>query len=175
MLFLGERLLPGERFHSTFRVSEIHDHHDLTDRLELHTIELSKLAYAEPGDELTAWGQFFSAKNDEEQESLAMTLPEIRQATVALQELSADQKLRQAALDRELNRAAYQIEMGAARAEGLAEGRIEGLRVAIESMAELLGIALSSKQRGQLETMSAEELQQLADHVRRERQWPSGR
>jgi hypothetical protein len=58
-------------------VSEIHDHHELTDRLELRTIELCKLEHAEPGDTLRAWGRFFTAKTDEEQELVAMTLPEV--------------------------------------------------------------------------------------------------
>lgn len=171
VLFLGERLLPGERFHSTFRVSEIHDRHDLTDRLELHTIELSKLEHAEPGAVLTAWGRFFKGC-DEERERLAMAVPEIHQAMEALKELSADEKLRQAALDRELNLAAYRIEMGAERAYGRAEGRAEGLRLAIESMAELLGIALGSERRQALDAMNADQLGELAEQIRRERKWP---
>jgi predicted transposase/invertase (TIGR01784 family) len=177
VLFLAERLLPAQRFHSTFRVSEIHDHHEFTDRLELHTIELCKLEHAEPGDTLRAWGRFFTAKTDEEQELVAMTLPEVAQATTVLKELSADEKLRQAALDRDLNRAAYRIDMGAARregrAEGLKEGESRGLRVAIESMAELLGFELDANQRQKMQAMSAPELEQLAQRIRDERRWPS--
>ena len=184
VLFLGERLLPGERFHSTFRVSETHDHLELTDRLELHTIELCKLRNADPADMLTLWGQFFTAQSDEEQETLAMTAPEIRQATAVLRELSADEKLRQAALDRELNDATYRIEMGAARAEGRAEGleagraegleagRAEGLRTAIKSVVDMLGIVLSSEQLRELDAMAPQELNQLMECIRRERHWP---
>jgi len=71
--------------------AEIHDHHDLTDRLELPTIELTKLGHAEPDDTLTAWGRFFVADSDEELEALAMTAPEIREAKVAPCEISADE------------------------------------------------------------------------------------
>jgi predicted transposase/invertase (TIGR01784 family) len=120
VLFLGEPLLPGTRFHSTFRVRETHDHQDLTDRLELHIIELSKLVYADPDDVLTAWGRFFAAQSDEELEVLAMTVPELKPAKVALDEISSDEKARQAALDRELNDAAHRIYVGAAYHSGKA-------------------------------------------------------
>jgi hypothetical protein len=38
-------------------------------------------AVSEPGDTLKVWGQIFTAKTDEEQELLALTKPEIEQAT----------------------------------------------------------------------------------------------
>jgi predicted transposase/invertase (TIGR01784 family) len=180
VLFLGEELLPGARFHSTFRVREIHDQHDLTDRLELHVIELSKLGNAEPDDQLTAWGRFFAAKSDEELEALAMTAPEIREAKAALYEISADEKARQLALDRELNEAAHKIYVGAAyhsgkregREEGRAEGVAEGLRLAVSSMAKALGLELDEAQEARIAASDVQQLEALLDFLARERTWP---
>ena len=97
-----------------------------------------------------------------------MRAPEIQEATLVLKELPADEKLRQQILDRELNQAAYRIEMGAAHAEGEAHG----LRTAIESMAELLGIEIGSEQRRSLDSMSIEKLKELVAGIRHERTWP---
>jgi hypothetical protein len=156
--------------------AEIHDHHELTDRLELHVIELTKLGHAEPDDTLTAWGRFFVADSDEELEALAMTAPEIREAKVALYEVSADERARQLALDRELSDAAHKICVGAAyhsgKREGREEGRAEGLREAVASMAELLELPLDEHRKGLLEAIDASQLQSLADRIRRERKWP---
>lgn len=75
--------LSGARFHSTFRVLEVHDGEPLTEHLELHWVELPKLPGAlerngEP--DLVAWGKFLAAVEDEELETLAMEHPVLKQA-----------------------------------------------------------------------------------------------
>lgn len=164
--------MPVERFHSTFRLREIHDQHDLTDRLELHVVELPKQALATSGDEPVPWGQFFTDETDEALEAHAMTQPAIKKAVAALKEISADEKARQLALDRELAEATYRIEMGAAYHSGKDEGLAEGLQLAIRSTANALGLMLDPAREAQLDASDATQLRTLLDYLVRERQWP---
>ena len=121
--------LDSERFHSTFRVQETHDHSTLTDQLEIHLVELPKLPEAcltndEP--ELVLWARFLSADTDDELELLAMNHPVLKQATDALDRLGADPQARMLAEQRELALISYHLDMNKVRAEGRAEGKAEG-------------------------------------------------
>lgn len=119
--------LDSARFHSTFRVQEAHDHSPLTEQLEIHLVELPKLPLAtfdEP--DLVLWAKFLAAGSDEELESLAMNSPVIKQATEALDRLSADPQARALAEQRELALISYQLDLGKVHAQGKEEGRAEG-------------------------------------------------
>jgi hypothetical protein len=59
-----------------------------------------------------------------------------------------------------------------ARAEGLREGKAEGVRAAIETVCELLDIELSAPRRAQLQGFDSEALEELLETLRRERHWP---
>jgi predicted transposase/invertase (TIGR01784 family) len=123
--------LAGARFHSGFRVLEVHDAEPLTDHLELHWVELPKLPAAlERNDEpdLVAWGKFLTAAADDELEILAMEHPVLKQAKEALDRLSADPEARLRAEQRELALVSNALDLTVARAEGKAEGRAETLR-----------------------------------------------
>jgi predicted transposase/invertase (TIGR01784 family) len=48
VFILAFRLLPGRRMHCTFRVQEVHDGTLLSNDLEIHTLELPKLAETTP-------------------------------------------------------------------------------------------------------------------------------
>jgi predicted transposase/invertase (TIGR01784 family) len=174
VLFLGRNLLPGQRFHSTFRVQEIRDHYELTDALSMHIVELSKLASASPGDRLLGWGKFFTAQSDEELEVLVMTNPEIAEAKEALETVSANKQHRSRAMQRDLEWADYIIPIHAAHDEGEARGKVEGLLVAVRGMAELLGISIDAARESHLEGLSVAELEHLAEALRSERRWPEG-
>jgi predicted transposase/invertase (TIGR01784 family) len=129
VLFANFSMLAGPRFHSTFAVRERHDGEVLTDQLEVHVLELPKLAQeAFRNDEpsLALWGKFLAATTDAELETLAMTDPMLKEAKQALEGLSADPRARFRAEQRETALRAYQFEMGAAWHEGKAEGRTEG-------------------------------------------------
>jgi len=121
--------LDGQRFHSVFRVQEAHDHSALTNQLEIHLVELPKLPQAlltndEP--DLVLWGKFLTADTDDELERLAMNSPVIKQATEALDRLSADPQARALAEQRELALISYQLDLGKVHAQGEAKGRAEG-------------------------------------------------
>ncbi len=121
--------LQGDRFHSTFRVREVHDQQDLSDQLEVHVVELAKLGT--PGlsnDEpaLVNWGKFLSATSDEQLEELAMTDPVLRQAKDALDRLSADPDARVLAEMRDMAQKSYQLDLARVHKQGKEEGKAEG-------------------------------------------------
>ena len=74
------------------------------------------------------WGKFLSATTDEELETLAMNDPVMKQATEALNRLSADPQARQLAEQREMALISYHLDLNKVRAEGKAEGKAELLR-----------------------------------------------
>jgi predicted transposase/invertase (TIGR01784 family) len=128
--------LRGTRLHSRFELLETHELERFSDNLELHVLELPKLAHAraaelaaEPG--VLSWSKFFSANSDEQREALAMADPGIDKAKKILERLSADPLAREAARIRERAEINVKLmnaaERRAGREEGLAEGRQEGL------------------------------------------------
>jgi predicted transposase/invertase (TIGR01784 family) len=121
--------LDSERFHSLFRVQEVHEHQELTEHLELHLVELPKLAEAvgkneEP--ELVRWATFLSATTDHELTELAMKDPVLQQAKDALDRLSADPQARLLAEQREMALISYHLDMNEVRKQGRAEGEARG-------------------------------------------------
>jgi hypothetical protein len=57
---------------------------------------------------------------------------------------------------------------------GKAEGRLEGLRVAVRDLCELLGITLTAEQQAHLETLDLAGLGALRAHLKLHRAWPAG-
>jgi predicted transposase/invertase (TIGR01784 family) len=127
VLILGFSELRGERFHSLFRVREVHDSEELSDQLEVHVLELPKLRLTATSDEpqLVEWGKFLAASSDAELEELAMKNPDLRQAKAALERLSADPDARIQAELRDRAVKSYQLDLGKVRKEGRIEGRAE--------------------------------------------------
>ena len=120
--------LRGTQFHSKFQVLEVSTREAFSDALELHVVELPKLAGCETGSELDLlrWGRFFAAETDDELEELAMQDPVMRKAKEALESLSADPSARELARQRELGMLGYQIDLQAARRQGKDEGQAVG-------------------------------------------------
>jgi len=165
ILFANFPMLVGRRFHSTFGACERHDAELLTDQLELHVLELPKLAAGLAGNDersLELWGKFLAAATDDELETLAMTDPVLKDAKEALEGLSADPLARIRAEQRETALRAYQFEMGAAwhegRAEGKAEGRAEGKAEVLRKQASLKFGALPDTAWQRIATASEAEL-----------------
>jgi len=129
ILILAFSDFEGERFHSCFRVLEVHDQTALSDQLELHVVELPKLGQALAKNEeptLVSWGKFLTAATDDELEELAMTDPVLRQAKAALDRLSADPEARIRAEQREMALTSYRLDLGKAHKQGYSEGKAEG-------------------------------------------------
>jgi hypothetical protein len=155
----GCRQLPGQRFHSIFRVRELDDHADFSDHVELHTVELPKLPKREgqwPRGSLLAWGRFLGARSREELREATMNRdPELDKAWQEVERLSRDPATKHLAEKREIDLHMYQIALGGAyregRAEGRAKGRVEGrVERAVDAVLELLeapGLSLTEEQR----------------------------
>jgi predicted transposase/invertase (TIGR01784 family) len=130
VFILSYRELRAERFHSIFRVQEVHDHEPLSDQLEIHFVELPKLG-ADAGENrertLVNWGKFLTATTDREREQLATADPIFQQAKTALERLSADPEARQLAEQREIALQASRLDFGKVFWQGKAEGLREGL------------------------------------------------
>ena len=112
-----------------FRAREVHDSEELSEQLEIHVLELPKLRTVanSDGHEVVEWGKFLAAGSDAEREELAMKNPDLRQAKVALERLSADPDARILAEMRDRAVKSYRLDINKARKEGRVEGRVEGL------------------------------------------------
>ena len=200
VLFLGYRELAGARVHSTFRLLEVHDHERFTDEIELHVIELPKLALAtseEQRDEakMLAWAKFFAAKSDEEMTEAAMSDSAVEKAHKVLQRVSSDPAARRLAEQRALALVTLKIDFDEIKREGEAIGRAEGealgiakgealgiakgeaiahatARAAVLDLCEVLGIELTNEQRERLDALSLAELEALRLAIKRDRRWP---
>ncbi len=188
VFILAYPLLDGERMHSTFRVREIHDGAELSDALEIHTIELPKLASTkevEPAEQAAyAWACFLAAVTDEERRRLAMANPDIQKATKALEQLSQDPKARMLAQWREDELKLQRVALATAEQrgrnegrkeghdEGRKEGRAEALKEAIGSLCDVLEIPLDDARRARVDQSDAVALESLLGHLRTERRWP---
>jgi len=127
--------LASQRFHSIFQIRERHGGELLSGHLELHLLELPKLASAlDRNDEpnLALWGKFLSARADEELEQLAMQHPVLKKAKAALDRLSADEVARLQAEQREMALLTFEAGMAAAREEAHQEGHREGHREGLQ-------------------------------------------
>ena len=131
ILFLDYVELDTPRFHSTFRVLEVHEHFPFSDALELHVIELPKRngprdAARQEEVDLLNWSRFLGAKTDEEVKEACMSNPAIAKANEFLTHLSATPSAQELARQRQLALDTYRIEMTAVKEEGRAEGKTEG-------------------------------------------------
>lgn len=162
VLDFGELL--GHDFHSVFKLCNLQTSEVLTDALEMHFLELPKLAADRTDDPLHRWGHFFRIQSERELEDLAMSSPTMKQASDALWWVSQDPNSRQLVEARELAERAYRHTMAAARAEGEARGRAEGEANAILTVLHARGLTPSAAQRQQI--LECTDLEQLSTWLR---------
>lgn len=123
----------ASRFHSTYRVEEVHDHTPLCDALELHIVHLPLVEHAREEGEgllLERWARFLRFDDEKALESLAKEDPIMAAAKSALEILSREPSAERIA---EMRRDA-EIERGLDRAYALAEGREEGRTAAVRAV-----------------------------------------
>ena len=172
IVWLGERLLAGNRFHSVFRVREEHDHELFCADLELHLFELSKLDVgAHTDDRASKWGKFFRFESESDLEQLAAEDPIMAEAKDALEHISEDPKVASIARERELAALTYRLVLGTTRDLALKEAREIALRESILDLAEAYGIAVDDTRKRALEAMSLPYLEALRDKIKSERRW----
>jgi predicted transposase/invertase (TIGR01784 family) len=173
IFILGENELPSDRFHSTFRVTEIHGGEPFSDQFDLHFVELPKLPA--PGEspleeqQLEDWGLFLWGPSDEEMEELARRNPMMAKAKGALEMLSAQPDVQELARLRLLAQTTYLTDMRASlakgRAEGRAEGEAKGKADALLQLLEARGIAVPEDARVRI--MACQDIAQLETWLRR--------
>jgi predicted transposase/invertase (TIGR01784 family) len=150
-----------ERFHTTFHIREDEQDFILTDRLEIHFIELEKFRSLRGGrkitDPLQQWLMFLDEKDVEILEVLKMSYPAIDRAEKILEWLSADEetlvtyRLREQSLHEQASMIADAKEEGIK--EGEKKGKIEAAKAAlmkgldIDFVAEITGLPLVTIQQ----------------------------
>jgi hypothetical protein len=155
--------------------------HDLlTDALTLHFVELPKipegLLPSANADPVLKWGWFFKAGSDEERHLVAMSDPTLREAEVALRNLSDDPVAREYAHRRELelihfqNQLTRRFEQG--RAQGVEQGRMEATLGAITHSCGAFGIELNDTRRRELSELDFDTLQNVLSLIIERRGWP---
>lgn len=143
-------VLDNDLYHSVFHLREDRSGISLTDDLEIHFLELSKLNQQQtiPSGGLLNWLLFLKSDNTENWEVLKMQEPELGKAMTVLEFLSQDEEarrlyeMRQKALHDEAS------SMEGAREEGERRGKLEvagkmltkGMNLAVVS--ELTGISI---------------------------------
>lgn len=174
---LSYREPENPRFHAVFRILEAHDHAPYGDALELHLVQLPRLAELTEADRvgdaaLLRWTKFFAARSAEELDEASMNDPAVSKARDILHRLSADPDARRMAEERERAQITRGIEDGALREEGRQEGRLQELREAIVDLCDVAGIAVDAERRARLETSTVDALVALKRHVKLHRSWP---
>jgi predicted transposase/invertase (TIGR01784 family) len=115
-------LLPGSgRYHHQFRY-RTGDGVELTNLVEINTLELAKLPQEADQTELWNWMRFIGTDNEEELTMLAAKSPELKKAVGVLKELSADEQMRMLAESREKARRDEASRVNWAREEGIQIG-----------------------------------------------------
>jgi predicted transposase/invertase (TIGR01784 family) len=169
VFILAFELLPGTRLHSIFQVREVHDGTLLSDDLEIHTVELPKLAYTarvDP-DEKAAydWARFLAAETDEERRTVAMENSDISKANEALGRLSEDPKARALARWREDQLRLHRVELKTAEQRAEQRGRKEGTLALTRRLLEKKFGPLSDSTIIRLEAADHATVEQYADRV----------
>jgi predicted transposase/invertase (TIGR01784 family) len=129
---------PSPKYHHRFTFFDPKSNVELSDLIEIHTIELNKLPENPDGTELYYWARFIAAETEEELDMVSERSPQLKKAVVKLREMSADEierdlyerrikARRDLTMHPDYARAeGIEIGMTKGRAEGKAEGRAEG-------------------------------------------------
>lgn len=122
----------AKEYHSSFSMREDTRHEQLTDRMQLHFLELPKVLNVseknkpDNSDELRLWMQLFKAKTEEELDMLSNTNVEaIRDSVTAIRALSADEQIREYVRQREKALQDYYSDIAVAESRGEKKGRTE--------------------------------------------------
>jgi predicted transposase/invertase (TIGR01784 family) len=156
VIWLGEKFVESQQFHSIFHVSEDTTRECFCRDLEIHTLELTKLHLLAPesNPKLYRWSRFLVASSDEEFETLAKEDPDMAHAKEQLDEISSDPEIRARAYERETALRSHYHTLISEREESEARGRVEGR---LEERREML-TRLLSKRFGALPDWASERL-----------------
>lgn len=158
-----------ETYHSCYHFWEDARRQLYTDKMEIHILELPKLAQKEyPASELLDWVRFLSADSREEMERMAEKNEYIEKAYERLKFMSADEIKRREYLAREIAIRDHNYLMGEnlrqGRAQGRAEGRAEGITEG--EILKLIDLARKKKHKGVSAEDCADILEENVDLIR---------
>lgn len=157
-----ELIKTDSAFHHRYRLYDQENRLEYSDALEINVLEIPK-AQKDEASPVSAWLRFFAAKTEDEFMSLAQTNPAMEEAWGVIKELSADERERLLAEDREKTRrdnaAYYETGLVEGRAAGITEGRLEERRAMIVKM---LNQGLSPEQVSNFTGIALEDVKALA-------------
>ncbi len=105
IVILDENLITDSpNYHHRFTLYDADAGIELTDLIEINTLELQKLPSDADGTPLYDWARFIAAETEEELEMLAERNPEVKRAVIKFRELSADERVRDTYFRREMMR-----------------------------------------------------------------------
>ena len=133
----------------------------LTDKLEIHFIQLTKFmkeARKEEDKELWNWLTFICNKNEEEVREIMEENEEIKKANEQLEYLTGDEAVRRMAFLREKAERDYVTNMSGAREEGKEEG---GKEKAIEIAKEMLKEGIEKEKIIKITGLTKEEVEKI--------------
>ena len=127
---LNFTMFEDEEYYSCFHFWSDQGRKMYSDKVEIHTLELPKLAkYEYPETELLKWLQFINAETKEEFEMAAEKSEYIKKAYEDLNRISADEEKRLEYEARERAIRDHQYFSTVYKETGLREGRKEGLKI----------------------------------------------
>ena len=95
IVITDENLIPDSpRYHHRFTFCDPDAGVELTDIIEINTLELRKLPESTDGTKLYDWAKFIAAETEEELDMVANRNPQVKKAVVKLRELSANERAR---------------------------------------------------------------------------------
>jgi len=95
IVITDERLIKNsDRYHHRFTFYDREAGVELSDIIEIHTLELVKLPPTADGTQLYDWAKFIAAETEEELDMVAERNPQVGKAVVTFRELSADERTR---------------------------------------------------------------------------------
>lgn len=92
----------SKKYHSVYRLKELEEEFELTDKMEIHFIEMPKLKGFNKGDNLSQWIKFINSSSESEMRNMAVLNQNIDKALEILMKMSQSDEERAAYLSREM-------------------------------------------------------------------------
>jgi predicted transposase/invertase (TIGR01784 family) len=144
IIIMNENLIANSLdYHHCFTFYDPKHAVELTDLVEIHTLELQKLPQNADGTALYDWASFIDAENEEELTRLEERNPEVKKAVITYYELTAEERVRDTAFRQQM----YQWDQAAQRRKARKEGVLDvarkmlNLRLPLEAIVECTGLA----------------------------------
>jgi predicted transposase/invertase (TIGR01784 family) len=163
IIITDEKLISDSScYHHRFVLADVDIGVELSDLIEFHTIELSKLPSDTDGTPLCNWAKLINADTLEELSMLATKNPELEQAVEKLRELSENKEVRELYERRLREELDHGMWMRHAETVGMAKGMEKGMeKASIDIARNLLGIQLSHDQIVELTGLTRQQVESL--------------